>query len=38
MVIDNETIRNIAAGPLGADPVIAKLAYQRAGEALEVIK
>ncbi len=34
----NNNIEILYAEPLGADPVIAELAYQRAREALEVVK
>jgi sirohydrochlorin cobaltochelatase len=34
----NNNIEILYAEPLGAEPVIAELAYQRAGEALEVLK
>ncbi len=34
----NNTVEIIYAEPLGADPVIAEVAYQRAREALEVLK
>lgn len=34
----NNSVEILYAQPLGADPVIAELAYQRAREALEVVK
>ena len=34
----NSSVEILYAEPLGADPVIADLAYQRAREALEVVK